>query len=56
MWTLRLVASRGGGAPVSMRDSAFDTKAEVWNAIRALGKLSRIDRFGHIYAVTPKAK
>lgn len=38
-----------------MRDTPFETKAEILTAIRKLGKLSRIDRFGHVYVVTPSA-
>lgn len=55
-WILRLVTAGDMQKPVSMRDTVFGTKRECLSAIARLGELSRIDRFGRVYIVTPKKK
>ena len=53
MFTLRLVTAGDMQKPVTMRDTLYNTRRECLAAIRTLGTLSRIDRFGRVYVVTP---
>ena len=53
MIIVRVVTVKDNTSPVTMRDNKFDTRKLALDFIRGFGKLSRIDRFGRIYVVTP---
>jgi len=53
MITVRIVSAKDNTSAVNMRDHNFDTRAQAKHFITGFGKLSRIDRFGRLYVVTP---